>query len=172
MKANLLIALLLSAWTWGPRLGLACDCTPLSPQAAYDSVDYVLVGTCVQTNTNWISGGMKYSFQVDSCWKKPTDRLFIVNTPFEKDCGVAFVEGEKYLVYVRRIFTPKTNQCLGSKPLSEAEADLAFLGKGVPPQSSDLIQPMYWTLGGLGLFSVLALAFIVLRNRKRVEGSK
>jgi len=110
---------------------------------------------------------MKYSFRVDSCWKKPSDRFFIVNTPFEKDCGVAFQQGQRYLVYVRRIFTPKTSQCLGSKPLEEAEADLAFLGSAMAPRASSLVQPMYWVLGSLGLLSVLVLAFIVLGNRSR-----
>ncbi len=149
----------------GARLW-ACDCEPLAPAAAYDSATHIFVGTCIQVNSNWISGGMKYSFEVKEGWKKPTDRFYIVNTPFEKDCGVAFELGQEYLVYVRRIFTPKTSLCQGSKLLVEAEADLAFLGNSKPPQASPLTVPMYWTLGGLGLFSIALLAFIVLRKNK------
>ncbi len=166
MKAKIILLGILGAFSLSTLWGQECKCEPLPPAAAYDSVDYVFLGTCIQTNTNWISGGMKYSFQVDSCWKKPTDRLFIVNTEYEKDCGIAFQEGEQYLVYVRRVFTPKTSQCLGTKPLNAAEDDLAFLGAAMTPQASDLIQPMYWTLAGLGLLSVLFMAVVVLRKKK------
>lgn len=146
-------------------LAQACDCDPLSPQAAQDSADIIFVGTCVHANTNWIAGGMKYSFEVHRGWKKPTDGFFVVSTPFVKDCGVPFEVGQRYLVYVRKKFTPKTDLCLGTKPLAESEADLALLGEARPPQQSSLVVPMYWTIGILGALALAVVAFIVLRKR-------
>jgi hypothetical protein len=165
MKHSLIVWL--ATWLLNGSLlhAQACECVPLSPEAARDSADIIVEGTCIQVNSNWISGGMKYSFEVDRCWKKATDRFFIVNTPFAKDCGVAFEEGQRYLLYVRRIFTPKTNRCMGTKPREDAEADLLVLGEAMSPRRSNLIQPMYWAVGGLGLLSLLVLAFIVLHKR-------
>ena len=145
----------------------ACECTPLSPVQARDSADIILSGTCVQVESNWISGGMKFAFQVDEYWKKRVDQLFIVTTPFQKECGVPFEEGKEYLIYVRKKFTPKTDICLGTKLLEVADADLALLGPGSSPQPSTLIMPMYLTIGGLCFLAMGILAFVVLKRRPK-----
>ncbi len=165
MGKRLIISCLLGLIMPLSLLAQNCDCKPLSPQAAQDSADIIFVGTCVHANTNWIAGGMKYSFEVQRGWKKSTDRFFMVSTPFVKNCGVPFEIGEQYLIYVRKKFTPKTDLCLGTKPLAEAKADLTLLGPATPPQRSSMIQPMYWTIGILGFLALAIVAFIVLRKQ-------
>ena len=159
---------------WGVfSLGLllpvyACECEPPeSPAAALAGADFAFVGKVVFTNTNWIAGGWKFSFQVEESWKRRTDRLMIIGTPWADSCGIEFRDGERYLVYVEKKFTPRTTVCLGTKPLSEAEADLAYLGKGLAPGPSSLIGPLSWTLAVLGILSVVFMAFVVLHKRRR-----
>lgn len=142
-----------------------CACEPAPPAEAREAADIVFEGTCAYVNTNWISGGMKYAFTVERSWKRRIDRYYIVNTGFEKDCGVSFEQGKRYVVYVRKKFTPRTSRCMGTKKAEAAGPDLALLGEGIAPQPSALLLPMYWILGLLGLFSLAFLAFVVLRKR-------
>ena len=148
-----------------PLLAEDCPCdAPPEPALAQAQADIIFSGTCIFANTNWMSGGMKFSFAVDQTWKGGTDSLFIVHTGWEVDCGYRFEEGETYLVYVRKKFSPKTDRCMGSKPLAEAAADIAFLGTSQAPRKSAFLAPTSWVLGGLLFLALLFLAFIVLRN--------
>lgn len=157
-------------WILGASLPLAraCECTPpASLAAAQAQADLVFSGRCTAVESNWISGGMKYVFEVNQSWNKTTSRLFILSTPWAKDCGDTFTPGQSYLVFVRRKFTPKTYQCMGNQPLDEAGAALDALGPGMPPEPSSLVVPMYWTIGILGGLSLLFLGLILLRQRYR-----
>jgi len=150
-----------------PIQAQTCDCTPLTAVQAQDSADIIFTGTCIQVESNWISGGMKFAFQVDQYWKKSVDQLFIVKTPFQKDCGVPFEEGKEYLVYVRKKFSPKTDICMGTKERDIADADLVLLGEGSTPKPSSLIMPMYITIGGLCFLAMGILAFAVLKRKPK-----
>lgn len=163
MPVRFLLLALLLIWeipAW------ACTCTPPATlEAALAQADVAFVGRCTFAESNWISGGMKYSFEVSQSWKKTTSQLFILSTPWEQDCGDSFEPGQSYLVFVRRKFTPKTYQCMGNQPLDDAQAALAALGPGLSPAPSSLLMPMYWTLGILGALALLLIGFVVLRKR-------
>lgn len=145
----------------------ACECITLSPQAQIDSADVVFDGTVIYVNTNWMSGGMKYTFQVHQTWKRRTDTVMVINSGFATtDCGYNFEEGKRYLVFARKKFSFKTDLCAGNTLIAEADTYLNKLGKSQQPAQSSLIPIMYWTLSGLTVFALAFMAFIVLRKRK------
>ena len=145
----------------------ACECIPSSSQAKIDSADVVFDGTVIYVNTNWMSGGMKYTFQVHESWKRRTDTVMVINSGFATtDCGYTFEEGQRYLVFARKKFSFKTDLCAGNTLISDAEKYLAKLGQGQKPSQSSLVPIMYWTLSGLTIFALAFMAFIVLRKRK------
>lgn len=147
--------------------GQTCSCeSPATPQAAIDGADIVFSGRVIQVTTNWMSGGMKFTFEVEECWKNRVDRYFFVNSGWEsKDCGYLFEEGKEYLVFVHKKFTAKTDRCSGNQLLDAATEALAELGPGQPPSQSPNLPGMYLTLVIMGIASLLFVAFIVLRKR-------
>lgn len=166
LKRLLLIAYLGGMGTFSGLFG--CECIP--PQNAQEAIaeaNLIFVGKCIQSETNWMSGGWKFSFEVKETWKKGADRFMIINTGWEEqDCGYIFEKDSTYLVYAVKKFTLKTDQCKGNKLLSEAKEDLQLLGQGDPPRQSSMVTMMYWTIGILGAISILFVAAIVLRKRK------
>lgn len=155
-----------------PLSALPCNCEePANMQAALDQAQYAFVGTMIRTNTNWISGGWKFSFKVEKSWKKPVETLLIINTPWKQDCGYEFEEGKRYLVFVERKFSPKTYACKGNRELEEGEeAILADLGKGYEPQTNKLQNTMFWTIGILGALSIIFMAIVIFgRTNKKTQ---
>lgn len=118
----------------------------------------------VRVESNWISGGMKYTFSVNRNWGKNTDKIMVVNTPFDRDCGYHFDQGRTYLVFATRKFNVKTFFCSGNKPLSEAGADLARLGPGQPTRKSAQMATMMWVVAALGLLATLFVGLVVTRK--------
>ncbi|RMG54908.1 MAG: hypothetical protein D6722_28525 [Bacteroidetes bacterium] len=166
-----LLVMVLSLLIGRPLWGQSCACTaPENAVAALEQADLAFVGRCTFAESNWISGGMKYSFQVEQSWKKTTSTLYILSTPWEQDCGYTFEPGQSYLVFVRRKFTPKTFQCMGNRPLAEAGLELEALGPGLVPEPSALLMPLYWTLGALGVAILIFMVLVVLRQRRRRAG--
>ena len=166
MKHFLLFSLItfLPIWMYGEDI----ECDPeVSLQQQIDQADIIFSGTCIFVNSNWISGGQKYVFQVEQTWKRRIDSLFIVNSKWEQEGGYTFEKGQQYLVYVDKGFTPKTYLCMGNKLLTEAEADLTLLGQGQAPQQSPQVNLMIWTVTILGLLSFLFLGFIIFGNKKK-----
>jgi hypothetical protein len=82
-------------------------------------------------------------FEIEDVWKGTVEESAIVLTPrASAACGYSFAEGEAYLVYAngqgQRL---RTGLCSGTKPLSEARADLAILGEEQPmPDNSEAAQ--------------------------------
>ena len=149
---------------WGGR-AFACDCEmPSTLETSLEGATYAFVGKCVMSKTNWMSGGMKYGFEISESWKRRVDSFMIVNTPFEKECGVRFEEGKSYLVFVEKKFTHKTNRCLGTQALDYV--DIQELGESRSPAPSSLINPMIWTLTGLTVLGIFAVGFVILRRNK------
>ncbi|MDP5171695.1 MAG: hypothetical protein NWR72_15720 [Bacteroidia bacterium] len=144
-----------------------CGCTPLTAAEAVEQADLIIKGTLTYSTTNWMSGGMKYSFQVDEAWKRRCDALVVVNSGWEQDCGVSFKEGETYLIFINKKFSFQTNRCSGTALISEATATLGLLAEmeQAPIVSSPVVVKMYWTIGILGLASILFIAFVVLRKQ-------
>lgn len=153
-------------------MGQNCDCeNPPSEVEALEQSDLVFVGKVVFVNTNWMSGGWKFSFEVEKTWKRPASNFLIINTGYEKDCGYLFEEGKRYLVHVKKTFGLKTNACMGNKPIEEAGAELEILGEGFSPQqgSGNSGQSLFLAilLIVLVLSSMIFLAYVVLRNRSK-----
>ncbi|RMG25811.1 MAG: hypothetical protein D6730_10195 [Bacteroidetes bacterium] len=163
--SRILLCLLLYAGSSGAAF--ACTCSPLSAAEAIAQADLVFQGRVTSVETNWISGGWKFAFEVSQSWKKTTNRLYIVNTPWEKDCGYVFEQGREYLVFVKRKFTPKTNRCMGNKPIEEAAEYLALLGRGNTPMRSANYTKMIWLVSLAGFLGLAFVAFVVLRKKIR-----
>ena len=121
----------------------ACECSSLADSIAFQQADLVFVGEVVGAETNWMSGGWKFSFLVKESWKQQTGQAYVVNSEWEKDCGYIFEQGKEYLVFVNRKFTPKTNTCMGNRPLQEAAPFLALLGPGSSPRPSSTSSIIY-----------------------------
>lgn len=166
MKSVFLLLILLSLSYLSKGDTIKCD-PSTSIQEQIDQADIIFSGTCIFVNSNWISGGQKYVFQVNQTWKRRVDSLYIVNSKWLHDGGYVFEKDQEYLVYVDKGFTPKTNLCMGNKLLAEAEADLQLLGEGQAPAKASNISLMIWTVSLLGLLSFLILGFILLGNRNK-----
>lgn len=145
----------------------ACDCEKPTFQAAYDSANLIFVGKATEVTTNWMSGGWKATFVVENSWKMPTEGVLVVNTPWEKDCGVLFQVGQKYLIYAKKKFTTKTNVCHGTRLLSEANEDLQALGEGIKPTSKANASYFSALLMILSVLGFAFLAYVMMRGRNK-----
>jgi hypothetical protein len=150
-----------------------CDCEEgATVEEFQQKADLIFEGKLIHATTNWMSGGMKYTFLVNQYWKKRVDSLVFVNADFEESaCGLPFEKDQIYLVYATKGFSVKTNRCSGTKKLAEAETDLAFLGPGQEPTVSPMVSMMNWSLILLTALAFLLVAFVVLRKRLRPQSN-
>ncbi|MEM6629627.1 MAG: hypothetical protein AAF694_08135 [Bacteroidota bacterium] len=148
-----------------PLKGFSCECPEKlqSPEQA----NLIFKGKVIQVNTNWISGGWKFTFQVEQSWKRSCNPILIINTPWEKDCGYVFEEGEEYLVYVYKGFTMRTSVCMGNVPWDSGGTDLKALGPTFSPQAPDNLPLMTGLLSLLGFLAVSFFVAILVRARRR-----
>lgn len=160
-----------------PLMAQDCGCqVPGSLNEALKEADYGFTGKVIAVETNWISGGWKFTFQVDSSWKRAMEPVVIVNTGWEKaswkekGCGYLFQQGQSYVVFVKRKFTPKTSVCSGNRLLNEVERELPMLGKSLPTRHSPQTGNMIWTMIGLGMFSFMFLAFVLFGRKLFFKG--
>lgn len=158
IKSCVLILLL---WVVPAR---ASVCDSLSFDQAFGQADLIVRARSVRTHTNWISGGWKYTLEVKESWKRPTEQMLIVNTPWEKDGGYVFEDGREYLVFIQKKFTMKTFQCVGNRPSDEAQGYFERLGSGYPPTTHPAYGPMVWVISLLALLALLFVGGIVLRK--------
>jgi len=142
-----------------------CTCKPVEITTAYNTADLIIEGEVVRITTNWISGGWKYTFKIDRSWKRSTDRVLFINSPWEKDCGSIFEEGKSYIVFIDKGFTMKTQQCMGNVLVEEADATLSYLEEGTPPTASPQVPYINFTLIILGVLALLFMAVVVLRKK-------
>ena len=138
--------------------------------SALDIANIVFVGEFVDLNTNWVSGGYKLTFKVDQSWVRTTEPFITVNFPVNATCEIPFKKGEKYLVFVYKKFSLKTDCCMPNLPLSQAGPALSELGESFPPSDSPGTQSLpiimtILTIGGLEL-----VLFVVLRKGKGYGG--
>ncbi|GAB4403508.1 MAG: hypothetical protein OHK0039_02780 [Bacteroidia bacterium] len=157
---GLLGLLLLPAWVQ------ACVCDPPATTAlALERADYAFVGTCTYVESNWIAGGMKYSFRIEESWKKQQGSFVIVSSPFEQACGTTFEQGMRYLVFVEKKFAPKTYACRGNRVLSGSDIPDDMPATSMKPATSGLAATLRWVLAGLGGLAMIFVVFVVLRKR-------
>lgn len=169
MSKYLRVCSLLICWgIWSVGALHACDCVQLSTSTAFQQADIAFVGKVVQVNTNWISGGWKYTFEVEQSWKRSAGRLLIVNTGAKNSsCAYPFEADKRYLVFADKGFGYKSDRCMGNQNLDSTYLHVDVFGKAMLPQQNEALESMYWTVGILGLLSVLFMAAIVLRAWRR-----
>ncbi len=152
--------------------GGACDCVPKTAAQAIEEADLIYIGRLTYTTTNWIAGGMKYSFQIEKAWKRRCDSLMIVNSGWEQDCGISFRDNQEYVVFAKKKFSYQTNRCSGTIRIEDAAEVLALLENEDPAPivASPIVTIMYWTIGMLGFLS-LAFVFLVVMRKRMFKGS-
>lgn len=142
---------LLCALAGGVR---ACECRSIYHQpitkveierAVQDSKDYngkpykavVFAGTVVgEPQVPTIRGGIRVritTLRVSKMWKGPAQRfLELTDDKAIGGCEYSYDTGKEYLVYAEnQAGTITTDTCTPTKPLTEAKADLTFLGAPV-----------------------------------------
>jgi len=148
--------------------GIACPCdTATRTQEYIDASNQIFVGKVIGVNSNWISGGMKYSFEVEKTWKRGSDKLMVVNTGWDYECGFSFVEGKTYLVYGIKKFSLRTDTCMGTKAIEAAAEDLRLLGEGQLPRKSTMGPMVGWAMGAMVLLFLAFFAFVILKKKKK-----
>lgn len=166
MNKIVFLSICMHALGWNSMRACPCD-SSLTAAVHIEQANQIFVGTVIGINSNWISGGMKYTFLVDKTWKRGADSLLVVNTPWEYECGSTFEKGEKYLVYGLKKFSLRTNACMGTKLFREAEKDLQLLGEGNFPRKSAMVATTGWAMGLMVLVAMAFLAFVILKKRKQ-----
>lgn len=151
-----------------PIYASTCECEAISDEEAIAQADLVFRGRVVSIETNWMSGGWKFTFLVSETWKQESGQAYVVNSPWEKDCGYLFKQGSEYLVFVNRKFTPKTNACMGNRHVKEADDLIKILGPGKPIRPQSPQAGMFnWIITGLAVMGLLFMAMVVLRGKFR-----
>ena len=147
----------------------SCTCVPLSLEAAQDSAELIFFGEVIGTETNWMSGGMKYTFRVNGSWKQPTTEIFFLKSGWEDKCGAFFKEGERYLVFANKNFTAwRTTRCLPNQAWTGDPALLEQFRQSFSPTSETIdTEGLIWTIGLLGLGSILFFLLLLARAWKR-----
>ncbi|MGY6631811.1 MAG: hypothetical protein ACXIUL_12485 [Wenzhouxiangella sp.] len=128
-------SLLLLAWL--PSDSLACSCQPgLSPAEEFERVDAVfaaeVLGLDVSPDNPFV---VQARLAVGEAWKGQLALEQTLETFADPGlCGFSFQPGRQYLVYAAFDDGPDaalaTNLCLRTRPLAQADEDLAFLGAG------------------------------------------
>jgi hypothetical protein len=138
VAAVALIALALLALL--PDCASACTCAGFpGSQRALEQSNAVFSGEVMDVEGGhttrmfgWNVSSLKVTLRVSEAWKGPQQDTLEVSTPRDgATCGYAFKEGQEYLVYASGKEEPfEVDLCSGTKPLSDADADLRVLGDG------------------------------------------
>lgn len=104
-------------------------------------------------------GNDTVSLRVSEVWKGPDQGTLQVSTPSQGGaCGYHFEEGREYLVYAHGKQGLKTHICTETKPLAEADADLAVLGEGERLPGGEVLSDTSGGLSGLAMAGLAGLA--------------
>ena len=117
-------------------LSHACTCIlPGSPVEELAESSVVFKGRVVSLRHYDVFGKWsstdptRVEFDVGAVWKGPLkSKIYLTTARIEASCGYSFQKGVEYLVYSRDGAT--ISLCSRTRPLGEAHADLAQLGKG------------------------------------------
>lgn len=141
----------------------SCTCVPIKVEQAVDSAALIFFGEVIGTETNWMSGGMKYTFRVNGSWKQPTPEIFYIKSGWDDKCGAFFKEGERYLIFANKNFTAwRTTRCLPNQNWPVEPSLLEGLGTSFTPTANTIDTKSFaWTIGILGAVSI-AFFFLLL----------
>jgi hypothetical protein len=131
----LILSLIIMATLLKATGTLACTCgIDRPPKVELEHADAVFSGTVIEIKIS--SSFIKAHIQVDRIWKGPVDSTMIITTaPDDGGCGYKFTKGKSYLDYGGYSESPKglefwTNSCTRTRPIENAQEDLAELGVG------------------------------------------
>ncbi len=147
LATNLLLAV-----TFGAQPAHACVCVSRTPEEQLQSSDAVFSGVVLdvyidyeEVESDFIRGPDNQpasllqpyglvTFDVEESWKGVSEEPVVVrDSELSTSCDIGFQEGERYLVYASYgeqgpAGPLSTHACDGTKPLSNAGADLEALG--------------------------------------------
>lgn len=158
----------------------ACSCAMMpSPEEGFVNAQAVFSGEVIgiKENSRFLgSRGKTVLFAVRETWKGPSEMEFAIKTGSGGgDCGVAFVVGEKYLVYANlsdmyEEQSWSTTICSPTKLLMDASKDLSVFGQGQVPTDDatpiDSGKTTYLIIGGVVFLAGLLLIFGWMRYKK------
>ncbi len=172
----LLLAAILTLAAGRPPAAYACSCAPPdAPLVALQAAAAVFAGKVLAVEEP-VGAGMdvpRATFDVATVWKGPReDRISIAAAPDAPLCGYTFEREHAYLVYAYSTDEGlATTICHRTRPLTDAQADLAALGAGVvpdpappPPPAPSPDSPLRLVSAGVLVVAILAL---VLAWRRR-----
>jgi hypothetical protein len=168
--ASLVLTVLGVVVLFSPDCAYACSCAmPPGTQKeraerALSSSEAVFSGEVAaiekEAATASHPGTATATLRVSEVWKGPERATLEVSTASQESaCGFPFEEGREYLVYAYGKHDLNVDLCSETKPLSIAEADLAVLGNGEKPKSSDALTD---TSGGVPARAVVGLAGLAM----------
>lgn len=136
-----LVALALSgALLVAPRAARACSCKQQTVQVAFDQAVAVFEGHVLEVSDAAANaqGDQRRTvrFNVVSQWKGAEDETLTLTTAGDgAQCGYGFTVGQSYLVYASAGEGGglEVSLCSRTRPMSEAQEDLATLGMGSTP---------------------------------------
>lgn len=140
---NRIVLMATSFLLLGASSVLACSCMPGTPESYLENANAVFSGKVIdiieQTPNSTVSSELpeakRVIFEVSQVWKGKNKKQLVVTTAQSSAaCGYYFQKGQRYLVYASgKSAKLQTGLCSGTKDLSEAQADLAVLGRGKAP---------------------------------------
>jgi hypothetical protein len=143
--ASLVLTVMGIVVLYPPDCASACSCA-LPPgtqkervERALSSSEAVFSGEVAaiekEAATSRHPGTVTVALRVSEEWKGPERGTLKVSTASQESaCGFPFEKGREYLVYADGKHDLEVDLCSGTKPLSEAGADLAVLGTGEKPK--------------------------------------
>jgi Tissue inhibitor of metalloproteinase len=147
-----------------PKCAYACSCAPFSIQRAISSSDAVFSGEVVDLQTGTSASRIfgpsdTATLRVSEAWKGTDQSTLEVSTPSQGSaCGYPFEEGQEYLVYAYGKQDLKVDACGATAVLSEAGEELAVLGNGEKPRSSDALTDTSGVVPGGAVVGLAGLA--------------
>lgn len=129
LRVPLIVCLLASALSYAFA---DCKCPPITTQEQSDQATYVFNGEVWDVELDPKQGIAKtITLDVADVFKGDPGTRIEVQQESDKECAIAFHEGESYLVFARwRWGATLTSRCWGTKRLQEVGADAATLGPG------------------------------------------
>lgn len=158
----------------------ACSCAMMpSPEEGFSNAQAVFSGEVIdiKENNGLLGGyGKTVLFAVKETWKGTNDAEVAITTgDGGGDCGVAFVVGQKYLVYanISDMYVEQslsTTICSPTKELGAATKDLAVFGQGQVPTDDavpiDSGRTAYLIIGGVVFIAGLLAIFGWMRFKR------
>lgn len=174
-KMSMLLAIV-SIFVISSLSAFACSCVELgTPLEQLEWANAVFTGKVVDIDIPRgivISSAdpVKVTFEVSKIWKGTDDKTLVVTTAREgASCGYSFERGESYLVYAY-LDQPgnvlQATSCSRTALLSDAEEDLAKLGKSFAPTTTISSEGNTSNIFVFALI-LLLISFVIFFYRKK-----